>query len=224
MTTSPAASVPVESVLPALGLRITAGPIELRGLTDDLIGRLGELASKGTRAPDAPPFTTTPWTLALPEEVPLLLAQALWARRADLSPAKWTASLAAFADGQLAGFVSLMTKDYLVTRTATTASWLGPEFHGRGIGTATRRVLCAFAFDHLDAEYLMSEAFTDNPASLGVSRKLGYTELARQRMSRLGEPATSVELMLTSDRLVRYEHPLTVTGLEAFRRSIALDT
>jgi RimJ/RimL family protein N-acetyltransferase len=213
----------VGSVLPVLDLRITAGPIELHGITDDLIGRLGELAAKGTRAPDAPPFTTTPWTLAPPEDVPLMLAQALWARRSDFSPAKWTASLAAFADGQLAGFVSLMTRDYLVTRTATTASWLGVEFHGRGIGTAVRQVLCAFAFDHLDAEYLRSEAFADNRASLGASRKLGFTELAREHVARLGEPVTSVELMLTSDRLVRPAHPVAVTGLDAFRRSIALD-
>jgi RimJ/RimL family protein N-acetyltransferase len=209
-------------VLPVLGLRITAGPIELRGLTDDLIGPLGQLAAKGTRAPGAPPFTTTRWTLAPPEEVPLLLAQVIWARRADFSPSKWTAPLAAFADGQLAGFVGLTAKNYLVTRTATTASWLGLDFHGRGIGTAMRRVLCAFAFDYLGAEYLTSEAFADNPASLGVSRKLGYTELARERVARLGEAATSVELVLTSDRLVRSGHPLTVTGLEAFRHSIAL--
>ena len=223
MTTSPAASVSLGPVLPVLGLRITAGPIELRGLTDDLIGRLGELAAKGTRAADAPPFTTTSWTLAPPEEVPLLLAQAFWARRADFCAAKWTASMAAFDDGQLAGFVSLMTKNYLVTRTASTASWLGPEFRGRGIGTAMRRVLCAFAFDHLDAEYLTSDVYADNPASLGVSRKLGYTELARGRVARLGEPVTSVELMLTRERLVRYQHPLAVAGLEAFRHSIGLD-
>jgi RimJ/RimL family protein N-acetyltransferase len=215
--------VSLESVLPALGLRITAGPIELRGITDDLIGRLGDLAAKGTRAPDAPPFTTTPWTLAPPEEVPLMLARAIWARRADFTPGKWTASLAAFADGQLAGFVSLMTRDYLVTRTAATASWLGVEFQGRGIGTATRRVLCAFAFDHLDAEYLRSQAYADNSASLAASRKLGFTELARETVARLGEPVTSVELLLTSDRMVRSEHPLTVAGLDAFRRSIALD-
>ena len=217
------AAVPGASVLPVLGLRITAGPIELRGMADDLIWRLGELAAKGVRAPDAPPFTMTPWTLALPEEVPLLLAQMFWARRADFSTARWTASLAAFADGQLAGFVSLMAQDYLITRTAATASWLGVDFHGRGIGTAMRQVLCAFAFDHLDAEYLMSEAFADNHASLAVSRKLGYTEQARKRLARLGEPATSVELMLTRDRLVRYEHPHTVAGLAGFRRSIALD-
>ena len=45
-------------------------------------------------------------------------------------------------------------------------SWLGRGFQGRGIGTAMRRVICAFAFDHLDAEQVTSGAFSDNPASL----------------------------------------------------------
>lgn len=37
----------VETALPLLGLRITAGPIELRGITDDLLGPLADLAVTG---------------------------------------------------------------------------------------------------------------------------------------------------------------------------------
>jgi hypothetical protein len=37
----------VETALPLLGLRITAGPIELRGITDDLLGPLAGLAVEG---------------------------------------------------------------------------------------------------------------------------------------------------------------------------------
>ena len=37
-----------------------------------------------------------------------------------------------------------------------------------------RQTLCAFLFDHLDAEEITSAAFLDNPASLAVSRKVGY--------------------------------------------------
>lgn len=37
----------VEGALPLLGLRITAGPIELRGITDDLLGHLADLAVEG---------------------------------------------------------------------------------------------------------------------------------------------------------------------------------
>ena len=99
---------------------------------------------------------------------------------------------------------------------------VGGRFQGRGIGTAMRQVLCAFAFDHLDAEYMLSGAFTDNPASLAVSRKVGYTENGWQRMARLGKPATQQRLALTAGSLVRYEHELTIEGLPEFRRSIGL--
>jgi hypothetical protein len=42
--------------VPLLGLRITAGPIELRGITDDLLGRLADLAVEGISSPRGPPF------------------------------------------------------------------------------------------------------------------------------------------------------------------------
>ena len=86
---------------------------------------------------------------------------------------------------KLAGVQAMDTHDYLVTRTAETGSWLGRRFQGRGIGTAMRQVICAFAFDHLDAEYMTSGAFTDNPASLNVSKKAGYTESGWLRVARL---------------------------------------
>ena len=88
-----------------------------------------------------------------------------------------------------------------------------------------RRVMCAFVFDHLDAVQITSGAFTDNPASLAVSRKVGYRENGVVRRERRpGEVATTVELLLAPEDLVRGEHPLEVHGLEAFRRSIGLDS
>lgn len=211
----------VATALPLLGLRITAGPLGLRGITDDLLGPLTDLAIEGIHAPDAMPFST-PWTLAPAEELPRNFAQFYWSRRAAFSVAAWGAELAVFWEGELAGVQGMETHDYLVTRTAETGSWLGRRFQGRGIGTAMRQVICAFAFDHLDAEYMTSGAFTDNPASLAVSEKVGYTEAGWQRMARLGKPATQRRLVLTADCLVRYGHELTVEGLPEFRRSIGL--
>ena len=208
-------------VLPVLGLRITAGPLELRGVTDDLLGPLADLAIEGIHAPDAMPFST-PWTLAPAEDLPRNLAQYYWGLRAAFSAAAWAATLAVFWEGELVGVQGMEARDYLVTRTAETGSWVGRGFQGHGIGTAMRQVVCAFAFDHLDAKYMLSGAFTDNPASLAVSRKVGYTENGWLRMARLGQPATQQRLALTADCLVRYEHELTVEGLPEFRRSIGL--
>ena len=86
-----------------------------------------------------------------------------------------------------------------------------------------RKVICAFIFDHLGAEFITSSAYTDNPASLGVSRKCGYRENGVSIRNRMDKPATLQLLILEPGNLVRYEHELTVEGLPEFRRSIGLD-
>jgi RimJ/RimL family protein N-acetyltransferase len=207
--------------LPLLGLRITAGPIELRGVTDDLIMPLAGLASAGIHDPDFMPFYV-PWSLAPAEEMPRSMGRYHWGQRASFAPAKWTADLAVFYDGELAGVQGIGTSDYLVTRTAETGSWLGQRYQGKGIGTAMRQVMCAFAFDCLDARQITSGAYTDNPASLAVSRKCGYTPNGLELRVRMGERATLRRLVLEPGDLVRYEHELAVEGLPEFRRSIGL--
>jgi len=210
------------TALPLLGLRITAGPVELRGVTDDLLGPLAELASGGIHDPDYMPFFT-PWSLTPAADMPRSMAQFHWGSRSRFAVEHWSADLAVFYDGELVGSQGISTTDYLVTRTGETGSWLARKFQGRGIGTAMRQVMCAFVFDHLDAQSITSAAYADNPASLGVSRKVGYRENGTERRNRMGEPATLVRLLLEPAHLVRYEHPLTVVeGLPEFRRSIGL--
>lgn len=215
MTTAPDA-------LPLLGLRIVAGPLELRGITDDLIGPLADLAVEGIHDPDAMPIYV-PWSTAPTEVLPTNFAKFHWSQRASFSPAKWTMDLAAFHEGELAGTQGFGTSDYLVTRTGETGSWLGRRFQGRGIGTLMRQVVCAFVFDHLGATEVTSGAFTDNPASLAVSRKVGYRLSGTRRVQRRsGEMAVVQGLTLAPDDLVRAPYDLEVEGLEPFRRSVGL--
>ena len=155
--------------------------------------------------------------------MPLGFAQYHWRCRAEFSPTKWSALFAVSWKGELVGTQGLETQDYLVTRSGETGSWLGRRYQGRGIGTAMRQVLCAFAFDHLDAEYVTSAAFADNQASLAVSKKVGYEDQGWSPFSRLGKQARLRRLLLEPANLVRYEHPLIVSGLAEFRRSIGLD-
>jgi RimJ/RimL family protein N-acetyltransferase len=210
------------TALPLLGLRITAGPVELRGVTDDLLGPLAELAIKGVHDPDFMPFFV-PWSIAPAAEMPRNMAQFHWGQRANFSLEQWGMDLAVFYDGQLVGSQGFSTRDFLVTRIGETGSWLGREFHGRGIGTAMRKVICAFIFDYLGAEFITSSAYADNPASLGVSRKCGYRENGVSIRNRMDKPATLQLLILEPGNLVRYERELTVEGLPEFRRSIGLD-
>ncbi len=209
------------TALPLLELRVTAGPVELHGITDDLLGPLADLATDIHDA-DFMPFTF-PWSLTAAPDMARNVAQHHWGKRASFSPAQWNADLAVFYGGELVGAQGFSTRDYLITRGGETGSWLSRRFQGRGIGTAMRQVMCAFLFDHLDAEHITSSAFEDNPASLAVSRKTGYTDNGTERVSRLGAPATLRRILLEPAGLVRYAHPLTVTGLAGFRASIGLD-
>jgi RimJ/RimL family protein N-acetyltransferase len=210
------------TALPLLALRITAGPVELRGVTDDLLGPLADLATDIHDA-DSMPFTF-PWSLTPAPDMPQNVAQYHWGKRAGFSPAQWTADFAVLYDGELVGSQGFSTRDYLVTRGGETGSWLSRRFQGRGIGTAMRQVICAFIFDHLDAEHITSSAFEDNPASLAVSRKTGYTDNGTDRVNRLGKPAIIRRIILEPGNLVRYRHDLTVEGLPQFRKSIGLAT
>ena len=210
------------TALPLLGLRITAGPVELRAVTDDLIGPLAQLAVDGIHDPDAMPFFV-PWSLTPAADMPRGVAQYHWGRRSRFSPAEWAADFAVFYAGELVGAQGFSTKDYLIVRGGETGSWLSRRFQGRGIGTAMRQVICAFIFDCLDAEYITSSAFEDNPASLAVSRKTGYTDNGTDRLNRLGKPATLRRIVLEPAGLVRYSHELTVEGLAEFRKAIGLD-
>jgi RimJ/RimL family protein N-acetyltransferase len=212
----------VQAALPLLGLRIIAGPIELRGITDDLLGPLADLVLEGISSPGGPPFLT-PWKAEPRQDLPRFFAQYYWQLRADFSADRWTAPLAVLWDGEPAGVQELFADTYLVSRTTETGSWLGRRFQGRGIGTATRQVIAAFAFDHLDAQHVTSAAFSDNVASISVSRKVGYTENGVDIWTREGQPVPHHRFLLSRRNLVRYEHPLKVSGLAAFRRSIGLD-
>ena len=208
---------------PPLGLRITAGPVELRGITDDDLVLLCALAEAGVHPPEEMPFYV-PWTAAPPGELARNTAAHHWQNRATWSTTSWSLELGVRYDGELVGCQGLRTSNYLVTRTGETGSWLGLPHQGRGIGTLMRQAICAFAFDHLDAAELSSGAFLDNPASLAVSRKVGYRDNGRERLQRrAGELAVNQGLVLTPDAFVRGDHPLEVEGLAALRHFVGLD-
>lgn len=209
------------SAFPPFGLRIEAGPLVLRPITDDVLPALIDVALAGVHDPALMPFFF-PWTDAPADKLPTRLAQYHWGTRARWSQEAWTLEFAVEHEGRVVGSQGISTRDYLVTRTGETGSWLGREFHGRGIGTRMRQAICAFLFDHLDAEEVTSGAFTDNPASLAVSRKVGYRPDGTARYARRGEAAVNQRLRLTSQDFVRGEQ-IRVDGVEAFRRFVGLE-
>lgn len=207
---------------PPFGLRVEAGPLVLRPVTDEVLPGLIEVALAGVHAPELMPFEV-PWTDAPAADLPANFAQFHWGTRAGWSPQRWDLEFAVEWDGRLVGCQGFATSGFLVTRSGETGSWLGRQFQGRGIGTAMRRAICAFAFDYLGAEQITSAAFTDNPASSAVSRKVGYRPNGVVRKDRRdGEWQDSQKWLLTPETFVRGA-PVAASGVGPFRRFIGLD-
>ena len=123
--------------------------------------------------PEAMPFSI-PWTEAPPEELPRNSLQWYWRARAELTPAKWDLQLAVLVDGAVVGTQGVMAQDFGKRRGVETGSWLGRAHQGKGIGTEMRRAVLHLAFAGLGAAFAETSAWEDNPASLAVTRKLGY--------------------------------------------------
>jgi len=211
----------IGQVFPVLDLRVTAGDLELRGISDDDIVTLGELAAQGIHSPDRMPFSF-PWTDVTPGELPLNFAQYHWRTRAEFSPASWVLNLGVWSGGQLVGVQGVTTSNFVVRRTGETGSWLGGAHQGRGLGTVMRQVMCVLLFDHLGFTEVTSGAFVDNPASLAVSRRVGYRVNGTERYERRGELAEMTMLALSPADLVRPDVAVEVTGAERVRRLIGV--
>lgn len=210
-------------LFPPLGLRVVAGPLELRGLTDELIVELCDAAEAGIHDPDVMPFYV-PWSAAPAGRLSRNTAAYHWSKRSTFSPDDFSLDLAVLLDGRVIGSQGVAARHFPVTRTGETGSWLGREFQGRGIGTQMRRAMCALLFDHLGFEEITSAAFVDNPASLAVSRKVGYRPTGVSRIKRReGELALNQGLVLTPEDFVRGDVAIEVIGADAVRAFIGLD-
>ena len=205
---------------PPGGLVVRSGDLVLTPVTDDDLPELVELALAGIHEPGTMPFSV-PWTLAPPDELPRQFAAYQWGVRAAFRPEDFQLELAVRRRGELVGTQGFGAKDYPVTRTAETGSWLARRHQGQGIGTRMRQAVCTLLVDHLDAAEVTSGAWLDNPASLAVSREVGYREADVTRMVRLGVVALHRRLVLRPDDLVRGE-PVQVTGAEPLRAFLGL--
>jgi RimJ/RimL family protein N-acetyltransferase len=200
---------------PPTGLVVRSGDLTLAPVTDEDLPGLVDLVLSGVHEPDAMPFDV-PWTRADPADLPRQFAQFHWSQRASSTPAEFRLDLAVRERGQLVGAQGFHAKDYAVTRTAETGSWLAQRHQGRGLGTRMRQAVCALLVDHLDACEVTSGAFLDNLASLGVSRKVGYRHTDTTRVVREGRLALHAQLRLRPEDLVRGE-PVEVSGVEPLR-------
>ena len=207
---------------PIFGLRLASPRLILRPVCDDDLAEVVDLALAGIHDPAGMPFVT-PWTDAPRDELIENTLRFFWRTRAGSVPNNWSVAFAVRSRGALLGIQELSGENFAITRTVDTGSWLGLSHQGQGFGTEMRCVVVDFAFDHLKATRAESAAFSDNPESNAVSRKVGYAPNGdRVVQRRPGEAAVDQRLLVTPATFRRPRWAVQVAGLEACRGSFGV--
>ncbi|HET9847424.1 MAG TPA: GNAT family protein [Candidatus Dormibacteraeota bacterium] len=209
---------------PLFGLRVDTPRLTLTYPTDSDLDALNAVAGRGVHDPGMMPFSI-PWTDASPELRPRNSLQHWWGLRATWQPNNWHLTLVVREGPTVVGVQDLFATNFAATRQAATGSWLGMEYQGRGIGKEMRAAVLHLAFAGLNAERATSGAFDDNPASLGVSRALGYVENGDDIAAPRGRPQRQIRLILTRQAWERIRRSdIRITGLEPCRSMFGLES
>lgn len=181
---------------PLFDLVVRTPRLELRYANDDLLEELARLHAAGVVEPGTEPFDgDASFYEPGPGSVRWIKGQ--WSARSRTSPTWWVLVLAVVIDGRAVGTQEMTGIEFLRLRTVNTFSWLAPRLRGQGFGREMRAAALKLAFTGLGAERAESDAFTDNLASQGVSRALGYRETGRQWALRPSGGAEQVRFVLT---------------------------
>ncbi|MGH3776271.1 MAG: GNAT family N-acetyltransferase [Pseudonocardiaceae bacterium] len=190
--------------------------LTLRPDDDDGLYELAALALCGVHPPQEMPFLS-PWTDQAPDDLVRGTLQYHWGARSRLTPSDWNVNFLVRHEGRVVGTQGLSAKDFAITGEVSSGSWLGAAHQRHGFGTEMRAAVLLLAFDHLGAAIARSGAFTDNPASLRVSEKLGYRTDGANTYARRGTAATEIRLVLEASHFVRPEWTPDVDGLDGCR-------
>ena len=214
-------------IWPLTGLRVVSGDLELVAPDDRMLLALARLAAEGVHPPDSMPFLV-PWTRGTPQQVARSVMTYQWGLRQRTTPADWAIELAVVRDGVPMGTQGMYAKDFLVTRTAETGSWLGLRHQHGGVGTRMRLMILHLLFEGLGARHATSSAFVDNPGSTGVSRRIGYRPNGVLHQARADGPVDSQLFVLDrEDWDARPDHlrpEVRIEGLEPVLEQLGIET
>lgn len=200
--------------MPQFGLVLRTPRLELRLPSTEQLVALGEVAAEGVHDPDYMPFMT-PWTDQPPLDRARATVRYRWRAWGAWTPDDWTLDFVVLCEGAVVGAQDLMGREFAALREVATGSWLGQKHQGQGIGTEMRAAVLHLAFEGLGAQTAVSSAWADNRPSLGVSRRLGYTNDGVRRVMRRGRPVVDQRLRL--DRATwaaKRTIPVEIEGLE----------
>ena len=213
----------LEDAWPLFRLRIRSERLVLRMPTDDDLTRLLPVARAGIHDPGTMPFGVAWSTLPSPAFERGFM-QHYWRIRGSWSADAWFLNLMVELGGRPIGAQSINADQFSVLRTVHTGSWLGQPFQGLGYGKEMRAAVLAFAFDGLGALVAETAAFTDNAASNGVSRALGYEPNGVGLLAPEGVARESQRFRMTLDGWrSRPRGPVTIEGLEACREMFGVE-
>jgi RimJ/RimL family protein N-acetyltransferase len=205
------------SFWPLFDLELRTARLVLRPARDDDFSGLLDAIDAGIHDPEVTPFSL-PWTDVEPAQRRVNSVKFWWGQRAHWSAQDWNVDFAVLLDGTTIGIQGLFAKQFPVLREVGTGSWLSRSYQGRGFGKEMRAAVLHLAFDRLGAVVARSAAFVDNPASIGVSKALGYRENGRFRQAPRGDPKQMVNFEISGEEWARRYvtlPPVTVAGLDA---------
>ena len=199
---------------PLFGLKIRTPRLELRYPTDDDLALLVELTREEIHPPDFMPFST-PWTRDASPDRERNALRYWWRLRATVSADMWVLPFLVVDRGEPVGVQDLKGVAFPVTRSVVTGSWLVRRRQGTGIGKEMRAAVLHLAFAGFGADEAHTSAFVDNPASLGVTKSLGYAPNGWQTDVREGQAVEHLRFVLRrSDWDVQRRNDIGVEGLD----------
>ena len=222
---APTAELTDVEIWPLTGLRVVSGDLELRAPDDRMLLDLARVAAQGVHREDYMPFLV-PWTRGTPTQVARSVMTYQWSLRQRTTPADWAIELAVVRDGEPMGTQGFYAKDFPVTRTVETGSWLGLRYQHGGVGTRMRLMVLHLLFEGFGARHATSSAFVDNPGSAGVSRKIGYRENGVLHQAREGGAVDSQLFVLDrADWDARRDDlriDVTIEGLDPVKEQLGI--
>ena len=188
---------------PLHALVLTTPSLVLRGMTEaDAYALASAVPDDLEHSPRLPAFSAGANVL-----------QAYWSQLGQWRINDWVQPFTVLLDNVPVGLQALEGKDFRVRRTVDTHSWLVSSVRGRGLGKQMRAAVLSLAFDHLAAEYAITEAWEDNAASLAVSRALGYVDNGIDLHSR-DESLGRMQRLILPRPSWTSPVPVTVAGVE----------
>jgi RimJ/RimL family protein N-acetyltransferase len=205
------------SFWPLFDLELHTARLVLRPARDDDFPALLDAIDAGIHDREMMPFSF-PWTDAEPARRRVNSVKYWWAQRARWNAEDWNIDFAVSFEGITIGVQGLFAQQFPVLREVASGSWLSLPYQERGFGKEMRTAVLHLAFDGLGALVARSGAFVDNPASMGVSKAMGYRENGRFRHAPRGDPKEMVNFEITREEWTRRYiglPPVTVVGLDA---------